>query len=88
MKVSLKRPSLEQRNQEREIKKAYKERMAELKEQIRQNKISKRKAKEEREKRKKENEARTGTVYQKISNPKKLKNMSKKEKKLLKVIPE
>ncbi|KAI5081419.1 hypothetical protein GOP47_0004602 [Adiantum capillus-veneris] len=88
IKVSLKKPSLEQRNQQREIKKAYKERMGELKEQIRQNKISKRKAKEEREKRKKENEARTGTVYQKITNSKKLKNMSKKQKKLLRVLPE
>eukprot|EP00250_Pteridium_aquilinum_P015856 c22804_g1_i1 orf=78-641(+) len=88
IKVSLKKPSLEQRNVQREIKKAYKERMTELKEQIRQNKISKRKAKQEREKRKKENEARTGTVYQKVSNPKKLKNMSKKQKKMLRVIPE
>ncbi|MCO5548536.1 hypothetical protein L7F22_001996 [Adiantum nelumboides] len=88
IKVSLKKPSLEQRNRQREIKKAYKERMGELKEQIRQSKINKRKAKEEREKRKKENVARTGTVYQKITNPKKLKNMSKKQKKLLKVLPD
>jgi rRNA-processing protein CGR1 len=88
IKVSHKRPSLEQRTMQKEVKKAYQDRMKELKEQIRQNKISKRKAKEEREKRKKENEARTGTVYEKITNPKKLKNMSKKQKKLLRKIPE
>ena len=88
IKVSLKRSSLEQRTMQKEVKKAYKDRMTELKEQIRQNKINKRKAKEERVKRKKENEARTGTVYEKITNPKKLKNMSKKQKKLLRKIPE
>ena len=88
IKVSLKKSSLEQRTMQKEVKKAYKDRMTELKEQIRQNKISKRKAKEERVKRKKENEARTGTIYEKITNPKKLKNMSKKQKKLLRKIPE
>lgn len=88
IKISHKRSTLEQRNLQREVTKAYKERMCELKEQIRQNKISKRKAQEERVKRKKENEARTGTVYQKITNPKKLKKMSKKQKKLLRVVPE
>lgn len=88
MKISHNKPTLEQRTVQKRIKKAYQERKAELKEQIRQNKINKRKQKEEREKRKKENELRTGTVYQKISNPQKLKKMSKKQKKSLRVIPE
>lgn len=86
--VSRKGKTLEQRVKEKEIKKAYKERMNELKEEIRQNKIEKRQKREEREKRKKENILKSGTKFQKITNPKTLKKIAKsaKHKKLLKVV--
>ncbi|XP_027150867.1 rRNA-processing protein CGR1 [Coffea eugenioides] len=80
----------EQRKREREIKKAYQERMKELKEEIRQNKAEKRKKREEREKRKQDNILRSGTKLQKITNPKTLKKISKsaKQRKLLKLLPD
>ncbi|XWS40520.1 hypothetical protein CRYUN_Cryun17cG0002200 [Craigia yunnanensis] len=63
--------------------------MNELKEEIRQNKIEKRKKREEREKKKKENILRSGTKFQKISNPNTLKKIAKsKQKKLLQVVPD
>ncbi|GMY12985.1 protein pxr1 [Fagus crenata] len=75
----------EERARDKEIKKAYKERMTELKETIRQNKIEKRKAREKREKTKKENILKSGTKLQKITNPKTLKKIAKsKHKNLLK----
>ncbi|CAK9153211.1 unnamed protein product [Ilex paraguariensis] len=87
--VSRKPTTFEQRMKEKEIKKAYKERMTELKEEIRQNKIEKRKKREEREKRKQENILRSGTKLQKITNPKTLKKIAKsKERKQLKVVPD
>lgn len=80
--------SLEQRMKEKEIKKAYKERMNELKEEIRKHKVEKRQKREEMEKRKKENILKSGTKFQKITNPKTLKKIAKsaKNKKLLRVV--
>ncbi|KAF8408483.1 hypothetical protein HHK36_007660 [Tetracentron sinense] len=85
MKVSRNCPSFEERTKQKEIKKAYTERMKELKEEIRLNKVEKRKKREEREKKKKENILKTGTKLQKITNPKTLKKIAKsKQRKLLK----
>ncbi|WRX20618.1 Cgr1-like - like 2 [Theobroma cacao] len=87
--VSVKRTTFEERERQKEIKRAYKERMNELKEEIRQNKIEKRKKREEREKKKKENILRSGTKFQKITNPNTLKKIAKsKQKKLLQVVPD
>ncbi|OVA09666.1 hypothetical protein BVC80_9101g201 [Macleaya cordata] len=89
VKVSHNGPSFEQRMKQKEIKKAYKERMTELKEEIRLNKVDKRKKREEREKKKKENILKSGTKLQKITNPKTLKKIAKsKQRKLLKVVPD
>ncbi|KAF7134696.1 hypothetical protein RHSIM_Rhsim08G0039300 [Rhododendron simsii] len=78
--------SFEQRAKQKEVKRAYKERMVELKEEIRLNKVEKRKKREEREKRKKENVLRTGTKLQVITNPKTLKKIAKsKQRKQLKI---
>ncbi|XP_044501519.1 uncharacterized protein LOC123222685 [Mangifera indica] len=88
-KMSVRTTSLEEREKEKLIKKAYKERMNELKEEIRQNKIEKRKKAEERKKRKEENIMKSGTKFQVISNKNTLKKIAKsKDKKLLKVVPE
>ncbi|KAK2968949.1 hypothetical protein RJ640_029756 [Escallonia rubra] len=65
--VSLKGSTFEQRAKENEIKRAYKERITELKEEIRTNKVEKRK---KREKKKKENILKFGTKLEKITNPK------------------
>ncbi|KAB1199222.1 hypothetical protein CJ030_MR0G026020 [Morella rubra] len=87
--VSRRGTSYEERDRQKEIKKAYKERMTELKEAIRLNKVEKRKKREEREKKKQENILRSGTKLQKITNPKTLKKIAKsKQKKLLKVVPD
>lgn len=87
--VSKKGTTAEQRTKEKEIKKAYRERMNELKEEIRQNKQEKRRRREEREKKKQENTLRSGTKLQKITNPKTLKKIAKsKQRKLLKVVPD
>ncbi|KAK8653187.1 hypothetical protein V6N13_127197 [Hibiscus sabdariffa] len=87
--VSIKRPSVEERERQKEIKRAYRERVNELKEEIRQNKVEKRKKREEREKKKKENVMRSGTKFQKITNPNTLKKIAKsKQKKLLQVVPD
>ncbi|KAL6994528.1 hypothetical protein U1Q18_012630 [Sarracenia purpurea var. burkii] len=89
MNVSLKKTTFEQRMKQKEIKRAYKERMAELKEEIRQNKVEKRKKREEKAKKKQENILRSGTKLQKITNPKTLKKIAKsKQRKLLKVVPD
>ncbi|KAK7294801.1 hypothetical protein RJT34_17698 [Clitoria ternatea] len=87
--VSRKGTTLEQREREKMIKKAYKERMTELKEEIRLNKVEKRKKKEEREKKKKENILKSGTRFQKITNPNTLKRIAKsKQRKQLRVVPD
>ncbi|KAG8366756.1 hypothetical protein BUALT_Bualt16G0000800 [Buddleja alternifolia] len=87
--VSKKGTTAEQRMKEKEIKKAYKERINELKDEIRQNKQEKRRRREEREKKKEENTLRSGTKLQKITNPKTLKKIAKsKQRKLLKVVPD
>eukprot|EP00262_Sarcandra_glabra_P007965 TRINITY_DN21126_c0_g1_i1.p1 TRINITY_DN21126_c0_g1~~TRINITY_DN21126_c0_g1_i1.p1 ORF type:complete len:191 (-),score=47.28 TRINITY_DN21126_c0_g1_i1:133-705(-) len=87
--VSRKGTSFELRAKQKEIKKAYTERMKELKEEIRLNKVDKRKKREDREKKKKENILRSGTKLQTISNPKTLKKIAKsKQRKLLKVVPD
>ncbi|KAI4348382.1 hypothetical protein L6164_009111 [Bauhinia variegata] len=79
----------EEREREKRIKKAYKERMTELKEEIRLNKVEKRKKREEREKKKQENILRSGTKLQKITNPKTLKKIAKsKQRKQLKIVPD
>ncbi|XP_076925830.1 uncharacterized protein LOC143588801 [Bidens hawaiensis] len=90
VRVSLKKSTFEERAQQKEIKRAYKEKMTELKEEIRNNKIEKRKKKEEREKRKQENIIKSGSKFQKITNPKTLKKIaqSKSKKKVLKVVPD
>ncbi|XVF59947.1 hypothetical protein PTKIN_Ptkin08bG0002700 [Pterospermum kingtungense] len=88
-RVSIKRTTFEEREKQKKIKKAYREKMNELKEEIRQNKIEKRKKREEREKKKKENILRSGTKFQKITNPNTLKKIAKsKQKKLLQVVPD
>ncbi|KAF9618926.1 hypothetical protein IFM89_002921 [Coptis chinensis] len=88
-KVSLKKSTYEERAKEKEIKKAYKERITELKEEIRLNKVEKRKKNEEREKKKKENILKSGTMYQKITNPKTLKKIQKsKDRKKLRQVPD
>ncbi|XP_074294355.1 uncharacterized protein LOC141622203 [Silene latifolia] len=87
MAVSRVAKSLEEKNRERELKRAFKERKEELKEEIRTHKVEKRKAKEEREKKKKENILKTGTKFQKITNPKTLKKIAKsKKRKQLRVV--
>ncbi|KAJ6686978.1 hypothetical protein OIU79_016675 [Salix purpurea] len=87
--VSKRGTGYEERQKDKEIKKAYRERKDELKEEIRKNKAEKRKMKEEREKRKKENKLRTGTKLQRITNPKTLKKISKsRDRKMLKVVPD
>ncbi|KAC9573141.1 hypothetical protein R6Q59_008428 [Mikania micrantha] len=89
IRVSLKKSTFEERAHQKEIKKAYKDRMTELKEEIRNNKIEKRKKKEEREKKKQENILKSGSKLQKITNPKTLKKIAQsKKKKLLKVVPD
>ncbi|XP_038874831.1 protein PXR1 [Benincasa hispida] len=89
MQVSRKGTTFEERERQKKIKAAFRERKEELKEQIRLNKVEKRKKREEREKKKKENILRSGTKLQKITNPKTLKKIAKsKQKKLLKVVPE
>ncbi|KAL5793492.1 hypothetical protein ACOSP7_002086 [Xanthoceras sorbifolium] len=88
-KVSLRRTSWEERGKEKLVKKAYKERMNELKEEIRNNKIQKRKKREESKKKKEENILKSGTKFQVISNKNTLKKIAKsKDKKLLKVVPD
>ena len=87
--VSKRGTRYEEREREKEIKKAYSERKNELKEEIRKNKAEKRKMREEREKRKQENILKSGTKLQKITNPKTLKKIAKsKDRKLLKVVPD
>ncbi|TKY62986.1 MAP7 domain-containing protein 2 [Spatholobus suberectus] len=87
--VSRKGTTFEQREREKVIKKAYKERMTELKEEIRLNKVEKRKKREEREKKKQENIIRSGTKFQKITNPNTLKKIAKsKQRKQLRVVPD
>ncbi|ERN08056.1 hypothetical protein AMTRI_Chr08g203170 [Amborella trichopoda] len=89
IRVSRKGSTFEQRARAKEIKKAYTERMTELKEEIRSNKVEKRKKREEREKRKQENILKSGTKFQKITNPKTLKKIAKsKQRKHLKVVPD
>ncbi|CAK7348111.1 unnamed protein product [Dovyalis caffra] len=87
--VSKRGMSYEEREREKEIKKAYRERKNELKEEIRNHKVEKRKMRQEREKRKQENILKSGTKLQKITNPKTLKKIAKsKDRKLLKVVPD
>ncbi|KAL7190157.1 hypothetical protein ACSBR2_022437 [Camellia fascicularis] len=77
-----------QRMKQKEIKRAYTERITELKEEIRHKKVEKKKKRQERDKRKQDNILRFGTKLQKITNPKTLKKIAKsKHKKLLKVVP-
>ncbi|KQK00161.1 coiled-coil domain-containing protein 86 [Brachypodium distachyon] len=85
--VSRKPVPLEQRVKDKSLKKAYQARVAELKDEIRQNKIAKREKREEREKRKKENVLRTGTRLQKVTNPKTIQKIAKsKKRKQLRVV--
>ncbi|XP_004493070.1 uncharacterized protein [Cicer arietinum] len=81
--------TFEERAREKRIKTAFKERITELKEEIRSNKVEKRKKKEEREKKKKENILKSGTKFQKITNPKTLKKIAKsKQRKQLRLVPD
>ncbi|CAM6021553.1 unnamed protein product [Sphagnum balticum] len=82
LKVVGRKTTLEEKNRLREVKRAYKDRMSELKEQIRSNKVEKRRKVEERKRIKKENELKS-TPVQKITNPKTLKKMSKKQRNML-----
>ncbi|PRQ33433.1 putative Coiled-coil domain-containing protein [Rosa chinensis] len=61
VQVSRKGTTFEEREKNKSVKKAYKERMAELKGEIKRNKEEKRRKREEREKKKKENILKTGT---------------------------
>ncbi|CAI6007771.1 unnamed protein product [Closterium sp. NIES-65] len=74
--------SLEEKRRQRELKKAYRERKEELKEEIRSNKQAKRAAAQEKQRRKEEN-ALKGAVLQRITNPKTIKKMSKKQRQSL-----
>ncbi len=82
LKVVGRKTTLEEKNRLREVKRAYKDRMSELKEQIWSNKVEKRRKVEERKRIKKENELKS-TPVQKITNPKTLKKMSKKKRNML-----
>uniref|UniRef100_A0A0E0K1X1 Coiled-coil domain-containing protein 86 n=1 Tax=Oryza punctata TaxID=4537 RepID=A0A0E0K1X1_ORYPU len=87
--ASRKPTPLEQRVRDKSLKRAYQARVAELKEEIRQNKAAKRKQREEREKRKKENVLRSGTKLQRVTNPKTIQKIAKsKKRKQLKVVPD
>ncbi|KAI4366961.1 hypothetical protein MLD38_022759 [Melastoma candidum] len=89
VRVTVGKKSYEERQKERELKKAYRERKEELKEEIRKNKVEKRKRMEEMRKKKEENILRSGTKLQRISNPNTLKKLAKsKQRKLLKVVPD
>ncbi|XP_004297464.1 PREDICTED: uncharacterized protein LOC101302928 [Fragaria vesca subsp. vesca] len=89
LQVSRKGTTFEEREKNKSVKKAYKERMADLKAEIKRNKEEKRRKMEEREKRKKENILRTGTKLQIISNPKTIQRIAKtKDRKNLKPVPE
>lgn len=89
MRVSRKGADFEQRARQKEVKRAYRERMEELKEDIRKNKVEKRKRREERVKKKEENIMKSGTKLQVITNPKTLKKIAKsKRRKDLKVVPD
>ncbi|KAF8693654.1 hypothetical protein HU200_039064 [Digitaria exilis] len=84
--VSRKPTPLEQRVREKSLKRAYQARKAELKEEIRRNKVAKRKAREER---KQENVLRTVTKLQRVTNPKTIQKIAKsKKRKQLKVVPD
>ncbi|KAL6196051.1 hypothetical protein ACLB2K_031667 [Fragaria x ananassa] len=88
LQVSRKGTTFEER-EKKAVKKAYKERMAELKGEIKRNKEEKRRKMEEREKKKKENILRTGTKLQIISNPKTIQRIAKtKDRKNLKPVLE
>ncbi|GJZ80103.1 rRNA-processing protein CGR1 [Tanacetum coccineum] len=86
VRVSLKKSTHEERSKSKEIKKAFKERITEPKEEIRSNKIEERKKKEEREKRKKENVMKSGMKLQVISNPKTLMKIAKSKKRKISLI--
>ena len=58
---------------------AWKKERDELREQVKDAHRAERKRLEEKRRLKEENRKRTGTVYQQISNPRKLRNMSKKQ---------
>ncbi|KAB2595300.1 actin cytoskeleton-regulatory complex protein PAN1-like [Pyrus ussuriensis x Pyrus communis] len=62
--VSRKGTTFEERAKAKEIKRAYRERMTELKDEIKKNKEEKRRKREERERKKKENILRSGTKLQ------------------------
>ncbi|XP_022775500.1 LOW QUALITY PROTEIN: MAP7 domain-containing protein 1-like [Durio zibethinus] len=86
--VSIKR-TLEGRERQKEIKGGYRERMNELKEEIRQNEMENRKKREERERRRRKRILRSGTKLQKITNPNTLQKIAKsKQKKLFQVVPD
>eukprot|EP00850_Spirogloea_muscicola_P025022 SM001998S05393 [mRNA] locus=s1998:903:1592:- [translate_table: standard] len=78
--------SLDDKRREKELKKAYRERLAEFKEDVRQQKAAKRKAVEEKRRIKAANQAKS-QIVQKVTNPKTIKKMSKKERKKLKPAP-
>ncbi|XP_024161246.1 coiled-coil domain-containing protein 86 [Rosa chinensis] len=89
LQVSRKGTTFEEREKNKSVKKAYKERMAELKGEIKRNKEEKRRKREEREKKKKENILKTGTKLQIISNPKTIQRISRtKARNQLKPVPE
>ncbi|MCL7042990.1 hypothetical protein MKW94_008856 [Papaver nudicaule] len=89
MNIKVNPSTFDQRMKEKEIKKAFKSRVDELKLEIKNNKIDKRKKREEREKKKQENILKSGTKIQKITNPKTIKKISKsKNRKQLKVVPD
>mmetsp|Transcript_13307 Transcript_13307/g.25347 ORF Transcript_13307/g.25347 Transcript_13307/m.25347 type:complete len:206 (+) Transcript_13307:2158-2775(+) len=69
----------EKMKKKRELDAWKKERKA-LRDEVKEAQKAERKRREDKKKQKEENQKRTGLVYQKISNPKKLKNMSKKQR--------
>eukprot|EP00897_Mesotaenium_endlicherianum_P009981 jgi/Mesen1/9010/ME000563S08321 len=86
LKVKKGKPmSEDERRRQIELKKAYKERKEELKGEIKKSKQDQRKVAEDRRKKKQEDEHK-GLLLQKISNPKKLSKMSKKQRKNLKIV--
>jgi hypothetical protein len=82
LKVVGRKTTSQEKTRMREVKRAYKDRMSELKKQITSNKVDKRRKVEERKRIKKENELKS-TPVQKITNPKTLKKMSKNQRKML-----
>ena len=80
---SLPKKSWEEKMRKKAELDAWKKVRRAMKEEAKEAQKAERKRREDKKKLKEENSKRTGVVYQKISNPRKLRNMSKKQFKKL-----